>query len=241
MMTLSIMQYFGIEHSWEENTISIESQNYQSKPYYVEADWSSASYLYSWAALSENAQIEVTGLFKESMQGDSAIAKIAEQFGVHTTSIGENKMLIVKNSDAEVKPFIEYDFLEQPDIAQTVFAMCAGKKVSGLFTGLQTLYIKETDRIAAFQNELAKVNVFLSKVPARFKKYDGKEYFMIEGEITFDTIPSFDTYHDHRMAMALAPLARLHPVIINDASVVTKSYPEYWNDVEKLGCTLEKL
>jgi 3-phosphoshikimate 1-carboxyvinyltransferase len=241
MMTLSIMQYFGISHDWQENTIKIAPQKYVAKPYFVEADWSSASYLYSWAALSDEVNIEVTGLFKESMQGDSAIAKIAENFGVSTTDLGDNKMLIQKKKNVEVKPFIEYDFIEQPDIAQTVFAMCAGKNVGGLFTGLQTLYIKETDRIKAFQTELGKVGVYLSKVPPHFKKNDTREFFMIEGEITFNDTPSFETYHDHRMAMALAPLARLHSIIINEANVVTKSYPAYWEDVIKMGCKCENV
>jgi 3-phosphoshikimate 1-carboxyvinyltransferase len=241
MMTLSIMKYFGIDHTWEGNTIKIAPQKYIPKRYFVEADWSSASYLYSWAALSDDVNIEVTGLFKESMQGDSAIAKIAENFGVFTTDLGNNKMLISKQKDAEIKTFIEYDFIEQPDIAQTVFAMCAGRKVSGLFTGLQTLYIKETDRIKAFQNELAKVGVFLTKVPPRFKKNDDREFFMVEGDIVFNDIPRFETYHDHRMAMALAPLARLHPVVINESNVVTKSYPGYWDDVAKMGCICEKV
>jgi 3-phosphoshikimate 1-carboxyvinyltransferase len=241
MMTLTMMQHFGVNHTWVDNTITIEPQAYEAKPYFVEADWSSASYLYSWAALSDEANIEVTGLFKNSMQGDSAIASIAENFGVVTTDLGHNKMHISKQKNAVKKSFIEYDFIEQPDIAQTVFAMCAGSGVSGLFTGLQTLYIKETDRIKAFQNELAKVNVFLTKVPPQFKKKDTREFFMIEGSIAYDEPPVFDTYHDHRMAMALAPLARVKPVIINEANVVTKSYPLYWEDVRKYGCTVEEI
>jgi 3-phosphoshikimate 1-carboxyvinyltransferase len=241
MMTLAIMEYFGVSHDWQENTIKIAPQKYVAKPYFVEADWSSASYLYSWATLSDDVNIEVTGLFKESMQGDAAIAKIAENFGVTTIDLGDNKMLIQKKKNAEIKSFIEYDFIEQPDIAQTVFAMCAGKNVGGLFTGLQTLYIKETDRIKAFQTELGKVGVYLSKVPPHFKKNDNREFFMIEGEVTFADTPAFDTYHDHRMAMALAPLARLHPVVINEANVVTKSYPSYWKDVKNMGCNCEEI
>jgi 3-phosphoshikimate 1-carboxyvinyltransferase len=241
MMTLSIMQEFGVTHTWTENTITIEPQAYQAKSYFVEADWSSASYLYSWASLSDSANIEVTGLFKNSLQGDSAIATIAESFGVTTTDLGSNKMLISKEKDASIKSFIEYDFIEQPDIAQTVFAMCAGRKVNGLFTGLQTLYIKETDRIKAFQNELGKIGVYLSKVPQKFKKNDDREFFMIEGEIQFNETPAFDTYHDHRMAMALAPLARIHPVIINESNVVSKSYPTYWADVVSMGCQITEI
>jgi 3-phosphoshikimate 1-carboxyvinyltransferase len=241
MMTLNMMKYFGVDHAWDNNTITIEAQAYKGKSYFVEADWSSASYLYSWAALADEAKIEVTGLFADSMQGDAAIKTIAQSFGVETTNLGEGKMLIERKSGAEVQPFLEYDFIEQPDIAQTVFTMCAARKVSGLFTGLQTLYIKETDRIKAFQNELMKVEVFLSKVPSKFKKEDQREFFMLDGEINFSTIPTFDTYHDHRMAMALAPLAMLHPVIINDADVVTKSYPDYWEDSKKMNVQIEEI
>ncbi len=241
MMTLEMMEFFGVKYDWTDNTITIGPQAYEPKPYFVEADWSSASYLYSWAALADEAEIEVTGLFAKSMQGDSKIKNIAESFGVETTEIGEGQMLISRKKYAEVKPFLEYDFIDQPDIAQTVFAMCAARQVSGLFTGLQTLYIKETDRIKAFQNELGKVEVFLSKVPERFKKKDEKEYFMIEGEPKFNEEPRFDTYHDHRMAMALAPLAMMHPIIINEADVVTKSYPNYWTDCQKYGIKVEEI
>jgi 3-phosphoshikimate 1-carboxyvinyltransferase len=239
MMTLTLMQDFGIEHTWKENTISILPQTYKAKSYFVEADWSSASYLYSWAAASDEAEIEVSGLMAESIQGDAAIAKIAENFGISTFFESDNTLRIVKTKDSVVKPFIEHDFIAHPDIAQTVFGMCAACHVQGLFTGLQTLYIKETDRINAFKIELAKVDVSLVKVPSRFKQNDEREFFMLNGGINFKGIPEFDTYHDHRMAMALAPLAMLNPVIINDADVVGKSYPGYWQDVTSFGIKIE--
>ncbi len=244
MMTLTMMAHFGVSHKWVENTIYIQPQTYKPIAYFVEADWSSASYLYSWAAASESANITVTGLLNESMQGDAAIRNIAQKFGVSTRSISENgeeKLLITKTKATQIEPFIEYDFIEQPDIAQTVFAMCATCKVEGLFTGLQTLYIKETDRLKAFKTELGKVGILLSKVPARFKHKDTREFYMLNGDLAFDSTPVFDTYHDHRMAMALAPLAMCHEVVINDADVVSKSYPQYWRDVEKMGGVIEEL
>jgi 3-phosphoshikimate 1-carboxyvinyltransferase len=235
MMTLDMMRDFGVTHTWIENTITVPPQKYIAKPYFVEADWSGASYHYSLAALADEANIELKGLSLHSMQGDSAIMKIGEKFGVNTSKVDDYTLLLTKKNDESLPKFIEYDFVEQPDIAQTIFAMCAGCGYHGLFTGLQTLYIKETDRINAFKTELAKVGVFLSKVPQKFKKKDDREFFMIEGELAFNDTPSFDTYHDHRMAMALAPFALRHAVMINDAAVVSKSYPGFWEDLQELG------
>lgn len=241
MMTLSMMAHFGIKHSWQANTIHIAHQKYDAKSYFVEADWSSASYLYSWAAASDQAEIEVEGLMKDSMQGDAAIATIATQFGVNTEYLSDNTLRITKSKENKVEAFIEHDFISHPDIAQTVFGMCAACGVQGLFTGLQTLYIKETDRINAFKTELAKIGISLLKVPPRFKHKDEREFFMLNGDLAFDGIPSFDTYHDHRMAMSLAPLSLLHSVVINDAEVVSKSYPRYWEDVKSFGVAIEAI
>lgn len=233
-MTLGIMGYFGVKHTWiDDHTINVPHQKYIAKDFFVEADWSAASYYYSLAALSEEADITLVGLNEESLQGDAAIAKIAEQFGVNSVFEG-NKVHISKKKGAESQPMIEYDFIKQPDIAQTVFAMCAGTGTQGLFTGLQTLYIKETNRIAAFQAELAKVGVALSKLPARFIDSSNGEYFMVDGTASVDS-PTFDTYQDHRMAMALAPLALKGEILINEPHVVSKSYPAYWEDLAKLG------
>jgi 3-phosphoshikimate 1-carboxyvinyltransferase len=241
MMTLTMMADFGIKHTWHNNAIHIAHQKYTAKSYFVEADWSSASYLYSWAAASEEAEIEVTGLMEDSMQGDAAIAVIAKQFGVNTEYLSDNKLYITKSKENKAEVFIEHDFILHPDIAQTVFAMCAACRVQGLFTGLQTLYIKETDRINAFKTELAKIGISLIKVPPRFKQKDAREYFMLNGDLNFVGIPAFDTYHDHRMAMSLAPLSLLNGVVINDAEVVSKSYPTYWEDVKSLGITIEAI
>jgi 3-phosphoshikimate 1-carboxyvinyltransferase len=241
MMTLTMMAHFGIKHTWQDNSIRIAHQKYSAKSYFVEADWSSASYLYSWAATSEEAEIEVTGLLQESMQGDAAIATIASQFGVNTEYLSDNKLRITKSKENQVEAFIEHDFISHPDIAQTVFGMCAACQVQGLFTGLQTLYIKETDRINAFKTELAKIGISLTKVPSRFKQKDDREFFMLNGDLNFEGIPTFDTYHDHRMAMSLAPLSLLNSIVINDADVVSKSYPTYWEDVKNFGIILETL
>jgi 3-phosphoshikimate 1-carboxyvinyltransferase len=232
-MTLSIMKYFGIDHTWQDMTITIKPQSYLSRDFFVEADWSAASYYYSLAALSDEADITLVGLSEESLQGDSAIAEIGKSFGIVST-FSNTAVRLIKHKNVKPQDYFEYNFIKQPDIAQTVFGMCAGLGVSGLFTGLQTLFIKETDRINAFKKELEKVGVFLTKVPPRFKN-STDDYYMIDGKASLDTVPEFDTYQDHRMAMALAPLAMYGKVIINDSSVVSKSYPDFWSDLAKLG------
>ena len=238
-MTLAIMQYFGVNHTWEENIITVRPQAYQPKSFFVEADWSAASYYYSIAAIAEEADITLEGLSEHSLQGDSAIAKIGESFGIET-QYDDHTVRLVKKQNAVVNDFLEYDFIKQPDIAQTVFAMCAAHGVQGLFTGLQTLFIKETDRIGAFQKELAKLEVYLSKVPQQFINASHQDYYMTDGKATYHSIPEFDTYQDHRMAMSLAPLGIQHPILINEPSVVSKSYPEFWNDLRKLGFEVEE-
>lgn len=238
-MTLNIIHYFGITTHWHENVIRVDKQDYQSVDFMVEADWSAASYFYSIAALANEAEITLKGLFSHSWQGDSAIQSIAQSFGVNTKVTDNNTIHLSKSKGSEKVAMLEYDFLHQPDIAQTVFVMCAAHGMPALFTGLQTLKIKETDRIAAMQTELAKTNVFLSKVPQRFHSKIPTEMYMMEGKCHFDVMPYFETYHDHRMAMALAPLALLHPIGIMDAAVVSKSFPGFWTALQALDFVIE--
>ena len=137
-------------------------------------------------------------------------------------------------------PVFEYDFLECPDIAQTLAVTCAGLGIQGLFSGLETLRIKETDRIAALQNELAKVECFFSALPAKFnKKNADKNYFMLEGKASLAKTPTFATYEDHRMAMAFAPLAQFGVIQIEEPMVVVKSYPDFYKDLQSLGVEVE--
>lgn len=237
-MTLNIMEYFGVQHTWVGQTIKVARQSYVAKDFYVEADWSAASYYYIMAAIAEDADIYLSGLLEDSLQGDSAMAEIAESFGLQTT-YHDQQIRITKSRD-KPEEFFEYDFISCPDIAQSVSTMAAATGVSGLFSGLQTLRIKETDRIAALQTELAKVHVFLSKLPPRFSKDTGVEYYMQEGNIDGDEMPpTFATYKDHRMAMSLTPLAMLFPIEIEDHMVVTKSYPGFWEDLSSLGFIVE--
>lgn len=234
-MTLSLMAYFGVVHSWEGQTIKVEPQAYQAKAFTVEADWSAASYYYSLAAIAESADLQIDGLFAESVQGDSVVQHLYESFGVRTT-FNETGLRLVKEAAAESPVLFEHDFVECPDIAQTLMASCAALGTEGLYQGLKTLFIKETNRIKAMKTELGKLGVALFKVPAQFAGKSGVEYFAQNGKADFAAgTPAFATYHDHRMAMALAPLALLHPVRIEDPQVVEKSYPAFFTDLQQLG------
>jgi 3-phosphoshikimate 1-carboxyvinyltransferase len=241
-MTLNIMAHFGVISEWIENEIKVTHQAYQAKNYHVESDWSAASYYYSIAALSQTTDIVLEGLHAESLQGDADIVKIAEKFGVITT-YDHHQLTISKPSDSPVPEFFEHDFIKVPDIAQSVAVMSAGLGTQVLYSGLQTLKIKETDRIAALQSELSKINVFLSKMPTKFTKKTDVEYFLQDGKASFkpDELPAFDTYNDHRMAMSFAPLSLIHPIQINNPEVVSKSYPNFWKDLRSLGFEIEEI
>lgn len=241
-MTLSLMAYFGVESRWEGQTIVVPAQLYQPREFTVEADWSAASYYYGLAALAESADLQIDGLFPDSVQGDAVVAKLYERFGV-TTTFNDTGLRIEKPAGAPIPPLFEQDFVECPDIAQTLMATCAGLGVHALYSGLQTLFIKETDRVAAMKTELGKMGIALYKVPAHMSGTSpGQQLFAQDGKANFSAgVPTFATYHDHRMAMAMAPLALLHPVRIEDPEVVGKSYPDFYRDFEHLGFVVEKV
>ncbi len=231
-MTLKLMEEFGVQHNWKGNTISIAPQKYEGKDFIVEADWSAASYHFSLAILADEVDLQLNGLFEKSTQGDAAIVKMAEQFGI-TSTFNDKGIHLKKSGNAPTQMF-EYDFLECPDIAQTLAVICGGLGTMGLFTGLDTLSIKETDRIVALQNELQKVQVFFSKLPPKFSKNSDKVFHMTEGKAVVEN-PTFETYEDHRMAMAFAPLAFFGEIKIEEPMVVVKSYPDFYKDLEQLG------
>ncbi len=238
-MTLGMMKHFGVETSWEDiQTITIRAGVYQAKPYFVEADWSSASYFYSLAALATRVDLKIYGLQKESLQGDAVVAKIYKSLGV-STNYGKGYIQLNKQAKAEV-PFLEYDFIRCPDLTQTVAITVGGLGWMGLYTGLQTLYIKETDRVAALKKELAKYAIFLSTMPERFSKNKSITFYSQEGQaISLNEAAVVETYNDHRMAMAFAPLACLFPIKIGDPSVVSKSFPTFWQELRILGFDIE--
>ena len=235
-MTLKLMAYFGVEHTWEDQTIRISHQSYMPRAFTVEADWSAASYYYSMAALTQEPDIHLHGLFRDSVQGDSVLSEMMEHFGIHT-EYHEKGVHLTRIKPSATRPF-RYDFLRCPDLAQTLAVVCAGLGVRGEFAGLETLRIKETDRIAALQRELAKVGCDMD---AMSYDLDDKEWFAVTGKANLrDNTPSFATYEDHRMAMAFAPLALYGSVTVQEPEVVVKSYPAFWEDLSSLGFQLEE-
>ncbi|MFT6150334.1 MAG: 3-phosphoshikimate 1-carboxyvinyltransferase, partial [Saprospiraceae bacterium] len=177
------------------------------------------------AFANDGLNLQLDGLFAESVQGDSVVAKLGEHFGIQST-FNENGVQLTKVKNHEMGDF-KYNFLECPDIAQTLAVICGGLGVNGHFSGLETLKIKETDRVEALYQELKKIKVNFEE------QADGT--CIVNGKATFENTPQFPTYEDHRMAMAFAPLAMFHPVIIEAPNVVEKSYPDFWKDFEKLG------
>ncbi|MDB5227697.1 MAG: aroA [Bacteroidota bacterium] len=228
-MTLRMMEYFGIQTSFEKNAIVIHSGDYQPLPFFIEGDWSAASYFYSLAVLSENAEIELKGLTDQQIQGDSVIHKVANDFGVETIW-KENAVTIKKIVNPNITSY-DFDFLECPDLAQTVVAFCAGTGIELSCHGLQTLRIKETDRIAALNTELEKLGL------ASLIEIDKNNWQLnINRNKPVNPVIAVRTYEDHRMAMAFAPLAlKLNTLKIEEPNVVSKSYPLFWEDLKKLG------
>ena len=234
-MTLAMMEYFGVPHQWAEHTIRVEHGEYKARDYSVEGDWSSASYLYSMAALAESAEINIEGLKTDSIQGDVVTKDIYAQLGVETT-ITENGILIQKKGIKEKLKEFKFDFSRCPDIAQTVMVTLAGLGIKGVLSGLQTLRIKESDRIMAMYTELERV-----KTKLLVKEEADSLTVIVVGKAKWKDRAKFNTYEDHRMAMAFVPLGCIHPVIIKDPDVVSKSYPGFWKDIESIGMKCEKM
>ena len=229
-LTLQLMEQFGVKAIWNGQTIKILPQEYKPIRFTVESDWSAASYWYSIMALSKNAEIELLGLFKNSLQGDAAGAKLFAQLGVGTTFT--DRGVVLKYNGNAVKKLI-YNFVNEPDLAQTFVVTCVLLNIPLRFTGLQSLKIKETDRIEALKTELRKLGYLLTDSNDSILEWNGER---CEPEAD----PIIATYEDHRMAMAFAPAALVLPkgLKVADPEVVTKSYPAYWEDLRKAGFAL---
>lgn len=229
LMTLSLLQKAGIKGNLTGNKIRIEPKAaVDPVSFTVESDWSSASYFYSIAALSSNAEIILSSYKKSSHQGDAVVADIYERLGVLTVFAGEKISLLKTGSD--LPESLELDLSDSPDLAQTVAVTCFGLGIYCELTGLHTLKIKETDRLQALQNEIERMGGRTEITEASIK------VFPVESFRSNEKIP---TYNDHRMAMAFAPMALKVPLEIEDAGVVTKSFRGFWEELEKLGinCT----
>lgn len=226
-LTLELMRLFGAKAKWtDENRLKVDAGGYRPRPFTVESDWSAASYWYEIAALSEQATIQLPRLSEHSLQGDSKVAELFERLGVGTTYLPDE---VILRKQGNITPRLEYDFVNQPDLAQTFVVTCAMLNVPFRFTGLQSLKIKETDRINALITEMKKLGYVLTETNNSILSWEGER-------CEADENPAIDTYEDHRMAMAFAPaILRLKNLRINHPEVVTKSYPHYWENLSEAG------
>ena len=223
-MTLALLESLGVESNFEGQTIRVEPQKKPKRiPQIVESDWSSASYFFSVVALADQSEIHLTSYKKHSLQGDSVLREIYRELGV-ASSI-EEETLKLKKAIVDLPEVLHWDLSKAPDIAQTIAVTCYGLGIGCKLTGLHTLKIKETDRLQALYNELTKLG-------ARIKIT--KDSLELTSGSNFIANCSVPTYNDHRMAMAFAPLALKIPLTIEDAEVVSKSYPSFWDDLEQI-------
>ena len=230
LLTCEILKRFGFSCIINKDEIKIKPNKKVSiKNYSVESDWSSASYLYSIVALS-GIDLKLSSFKSNSLQGDSKLSKLYENFGVKTYF--KNDEIILKRSKSHrIKKFIELDLIENPDLAQTIIVTSLGLSIHTKLTGLNTLKIKETDRLVALKNEISKFNT---------------DVIIDDQSIEINNFPKvlpenieIDTYDDHRMALAFSPLSVLVKLVINDYGVISKSFPEYWTILQKLNFDLE--
>jgi 3-phosphoshikimate 1-carboxyvinyltransferase len=230
-MTLALLADLDIKTSFEGNVIKVfPKESVETKEMVVESDWSSASYFFSLVALSDAAKITLSSYKENSLQGDSELVSLYEKMGVKTT-FQNNKMTLEKVSGFKYED-VNFELNNTPDIAQTIVVTCLGLGIGCHLTGLHTLKIKETDRLEALRIELTKLGANISVT---------NDSLTLErsGNINHDI--HIATYNDHRMAMAFAPLAIKVPIIIDDAEVVSKSYPDFWNDLKALNFQISEL
>ena len=227
-MTLEQMAYFGadVRADWDSKTITIAPKAYTPKPYAIESDWSGASYWYSVAALAEDpkTELELLGLKAKSLQGDSAIVDIMRSLGVESTFTDTG----VRLTKRPVAASLAWDFTDCPDLAQTVAVCAAMTGVTLTLTGIESLKIKETDRVAALQAELQKIGAELVEVETNHR------YEVRQVSDRPQATAVIKTYDDHRMAMAFAPVAMRQEIIIEEPGVVAKSYPSFWDDMARV-------
>lgn len=232
-LTIQIMKEFGVNVKRKDNSFIVPYMDYKPIKFLVENDWSAASYWYQIVAISQSAEIELVGLFKDSYQGDSKIVEVFESLGVFTEFI-EGGVRLKKGTINLKKMF--YDFSNIPDTAQTFVVTCCALNVPFLFFGLKTLRIKETDRIKALRIELIKLGYeLIIREEEDIIEWDGQK-------VAPEKQPIIETYHDHRMAMSFAPLSLIFKdIVIEDPEVVNKSYPSFWDDLKKCGFKIERL
>jgi 3-phosphoshikimate 1-carboxyvinyltransferase len=231
LMTKKIIERIGGIIKIDDRDITVEPFKEKVIPeQFIESDWSSASYFFSIAALSNSARLILSTFFKDSLQGDSKLVDIYKIFGIET-KFEEDHIILMKNK-IDLPKSINLNLKDSPDLAQTIIVTCLGLGVNCTLDGLHTLKIKETDRLVALKNEIEKFNV--DKVEITENSITLENNSNLKHEVVIDT------YNDHRMAMSFAPLSLLVPIKINNPEVVTKSYVNFWNDLESLGFNILK-
>lgn len=230
-LTLSMMEKCGIHAKWDGNDLTVKPQKYKPVEFVVEPDWTAASYWYEMVSLIPGAEVTLKGLGKNSLQGDANVTDLFNDLGVKTEFTDEG--IILQNVKKKSNKFF-HDFVNEPDLAQTFAATCCFMGKPFLFSGIQSLKIKETDRVAALIVELKKFGFVLKETEIGMLEWDG-ERCQPENE------PVIDTYDDHRMAMSLAPGAIITgSLLINDPNVVSKSYPDFWKDLKQAGFIIDE-
>lgn len=226
-MTIRLMQKFGVEVDWHDNIISVKKGEYHADEIIVESDWSSASYWFEIISLNKNSMIELTGLKPNSLQGDSVLTELFKTLGID--SVFTNFGLRIKNIPTTCKYF-EYDFTDCPDLAQTLTVTLVAKNIPFKLSGLDNLSIKETDRIKALVIEFKKLGIHIIDESKNSISWTGNE------EIIVPTNHFIETYEDHRMALAFAPLSFIiKNLTVENPDVVAKSYPNYWDNLKEVG------
>jgi 3-phosphoshikimate 1-carboxyvinyltransferase len=226
-MTAALMKTFGVTCDFTGASLRIPPGSYRPSKLTVEADWSAASYWFGFASLADQAELILPNVSRQSLQGDRVIVDIMENLGVKASFENNTARLIKQRHLGSV----EWDFTDCPDLAQTILPVCAAKGIEGSFTGMESLRIKETDRIAALQNELGKIGAQLTEEHAgHWKLMPGKMVDAIR----------IHTYHDHRMAMGLAPWATRTTLTIEEPDVIDKSYPGFWTDMKTVGYEIDQ-
>lgn len=233
LMTYNILKKIGIKILWNNNKITIFYSSPNKHTFDIESDWTSASYYYSLAAVSKNCNITLSKYKKNSLQGDHSISKIYNIFFGVKTIFRNNEIILKKKLNHIMPNTININLNKNPDIAQTISVTCAILKIKCFLYGLETLKIKETDRLYALKKELYKIGV---NVNIDEESIDIKDF---NSQINNHEI-IINTYNDHRMAMSFSPIALLFPIIIKNPDVVTKSYPNFWVDLERLNFCINK-
>lgn len=229
-MTLDIMRYFGIQSSWINNTIQVESQNYVSKDLKVESDWSALAFILQAMSIAKSAQVSISGLSKDSWQGDSYVLNLFEKFGLQYKF--KDEKLYLKKLNKDLNGDYNVNLIDTPDLAQAYCCTLSALSKSAKIKGLNNLKLKESHRLKALHMELNKIG--------QHSRYS-EDTIQLESSVLHTPTESFDSHNDHRMAMCLAPFALLFDIKIKNIEVVNKSYPSYWEDLKKMGFTISPL